>query len=137
MHAKKMLDRWQDKDNPYADEWDMDWGNAFIEAASNIRTIPGERCSRHIFDIDDIVDVVASVCGEADVREWVALVELDDGRFAFISAGVGGPAGTSGSALVSWDKDRLISGMTSEERHLLRSGIVGRAVLNARGGYQR
>lgn len=126
MHAKRMLDHWRDKDNNYA----MDWGNAFIEAASDIRTIPGEDCSRHIFDIDDIVDVVASIHGEADEEDWLALVELEDGRFAFVSAGCaysGWDAGRSGSVLVSWDKDKLISvGMSSEERLRMGLGAIKR-----------
>jgi hypothetical protein len=48
---------------------------------------PGSRCLEIPFNIEDVVEVIASEDGEHDGDNWLGVFRLRDGRFGMVSAG--------------------------------------------------
>jgi hypothetical protein len=63
-----------------------DWEEAFAYARNPEPVPPGSQVSTAAFDENDIARVIASDEGENDEADWLAAVELKDGRFGFLSA---------------------------------------------------
>lgn len=79
-------DKWEVED--FDDETYGDWPSAFREANRNIAgAIPGQEISLDPFKRKDVVKVFACFIGENDEEDWLATVQLKDGRFAHIEAG--------------------------------------------------
>jgi hypothetical protein len=67
---------------------DSDWREAFAFAATeHCRPTVQYTGSCEGFTIDDVAEVIASAEGENDGAEWLAVLRLRDGRFAFLAAG--------------------------------------------------
>lgn len=66
---------------------DYAWQEAFKYAADPGEPTEGYRGDCAGFGFDDVAEVVASDDGENDGAQWIAVLRLHDGRFAFLSAG--------------------------------------------------
>ena len=66
-----------------------DWREAFAYAADHGEPTEGYAGSCEGFGFDDVAEVIASDDGENDGANWLAVLRLHDGRFAFLSAGCG------------------------------------------------
>jgi hypothetical protein len=68
---------------------DPDWCAAFGCGGAGVINggVEGYTGSLDAFTLEDVAEVIASDDGENDVRDWLAVFRLHDGRFAFISAG--------------------------------------------------
>lgn len=116
-----------------------DWSYALEVAIRDSVTsvpAPGE-CSVAPFSHPDIRDVLASAEGENDGADWIALVILQDDRFAFISAGcdyTGWGCQDGGRVVVSSTFRELLQfGLDADERARLGLKIVGSGVTTTVG----
>lgn len=67
---------------------ESDWQHAFQEASCDIRpALPNDDVSLKPFTVADVAKIIAYSEGENDGQNWLMLVKLNDGRFAFIDAG--------------------------------------------------
>jgi hypothetical protein len=73
-----------------------DWEEAFAYASGvsvsgdaqiPISTINDDDVSVTPFTREDVKELIAHDLGENDEAEWIALMELKDGRFAYLRAG--------------------------------------------------
>src|SRR5262245_39586798 len=70
----------------------------------------GATCSEATFNLGDVDEVLAADAGENDGAEWVAVVKLTDGRYAYLEAGcdyTGWDCQAGGSVWVSEDLHNL------------------------------
>lgn len=76
------------------------------------------------FQRADVAEVIAAVDGENDGPNWIGVFRLNDGRFAFLSAGcdyTGWDCQSGGHAIVDDDLDHLIQfGLGEDDRVRLR-----------------
>jgi hypothetical protein len=97
-----------------------DWEQAFLFVSGNspnVSPVIGSSAPATSFSRDDVVRVVAAEDGENDDANWICIVELKDGRFAFLSAGcdyTGWDCQSGGHAMVDTDLNRLIRLGTDE-----------------------
>lgn len=81
------------------------------------------------FGLADVAEVVAMSEGENDGPDWLVVVKLTDGRYAFVSAGcdyTGWDCQAGGRGMVSMSKSRLIRyGIGVGERSRLGLGVSG------------
>lgn len=63
-----------------------DWQHIFTTYADP-EAVTGYKGSTAAFTLDDVAQVVASDDGENDGAEWIAILRLNDGRFAYLYAG--------------------------------------------------
>ena len=98
---------------------DYDWQQAF-EYAGNTEPTEGFTGSRAGFTMDDVKVVLASDEGENDGQNWIAVLELKDGRFAFLEAGcdyTGWDCQASGRAFLAASLEDLVRwGISDTER---------------------
>lgn len=69
------------------------------------------------FQRNDVKRVIAAADGENDGADWIGIFELNDGRFAFLSAGcdyTGWDCQSGGGATVSHSLDHLLQFGTDE-----------------------
>lgn len=74
------------------------------------------------FTIDDVAEVIAHVEGENDEKDWQVVVELKDGRAAWISAGcdyTGWDCQASGYTRVGASLADLLAGIPREDKEIL------------------
>jgi hypothetical protein len=62
------------------------WEEAFGYASDPEPVPPGAKVSREAFGCEDVARIIAHDAGDNDGPDWIAAVELNDGRFAFLSA---------------------------------------------------
>lgn len=89
---------------------DGDWAEAFDVAMCSISHAPGCTVSVGRFTRGDVAEVIATSDGEHEQENWIGVFRLDDGRFAFVSAGcdyTGWDCQASGSVTVADTLDRL------------------------------
>lgn len=79
------------------------------------------------FTRDDILDLIACEAGENDGPEWVAVMRLKDGRYAFLEAGcdyTGWDCQSGGNAFVADTLERLVQyGMSEGARARLAAQL--------------
>jgi hypothetical protein len=67
---------------------DGDWSNVFEYASDeHVGACLGFKGSVQGFGLDDVAYVIAAEEGENDGANWITVVRLQDGRYAFVSAG--------------------------------------------------
>ncbi len=96
---------------------------------ANVSPVIDSGTSAKPFQRQDVKRVIALSEGENDGPNWLCVVELDDGRFAFVSAGcdyTGWDCMASGYAMVDNDLQHLIRfGLGDSDRE--RLGLVSEA----------
>lgn len=84
-------------------------GNA---GPGNVSACEGDStCSVEPFGLADVAEVIATSEGENDGANWLCVVKLNDGRFAFVSAGcdyTGWDCQSSGHGIVATDLQHLV-----------------------------
>ena len=105
---------------------DYDWREAF-KYASDGEPTQGYAGSLAGFTFDDVAEVVAADEGENDGADWIAVLRLRDGRFAFLSAGcdyTGWGCRENGQTWFAASLDDLVQwGFTSNARDRLASQL--------------
>lgn len=100
-----------------------DWKEAFAYASP--MPVAGYSGHTEPFTRDDVAEVLASVDGENDERDWCAIFRLKDGRYAFLTAGcdyTGWDCQAGGQAWVANDIASLIQfGVPQEARDRLEA----------------
>lgn len=94
---------------------DYSWKNAFGYAIDEGSPVIGYEGSLKGFGPEDVREVIACDEGENDGPDWIALLKLKDGRYAFLSAGcdyTGWDCQAGGSTVIG---DQL--------QHLIRFGV--------------
>lgn len=108
----------------------FDWQEAF-KYASDGEPTQGYAGSLAGFTFDDVAEVIAADEGENDGADWIAVLRLHDGRFAFLSAGcdyTGWGCQESGRTWFAASLDDLVQwGFTSNARDRLASQISAEA----------
>ena len=68
---------------------ESDWKHSIEVACRDSRTpaIPGDDVSVEAFTTEDVAEMLHSSEGENDGQDWVAIMRLNDGRFAALTAG--------------------------------------------------
>lgn len=116
-----------------------DWGYALeVAIRDGVTSVPAPgECPITSFEHRDIRDVLASAEGENDVANWIALVTLRDGRFAFISAWcdyTGWGCQDGGRVVVSSTFRELLQfGLDADERARLGLKLVYSGVATTAG----
>lgn len=97
-------------------------------ATSPPQRVPGFEGSDAPFDLPDVARVIAHSEGENDGPDWVAVVELNDGRFGVVQAGcdyTGWDCRAGGFAWVAGSLDAIVQfGLGDQERSRLGLSIV-------------
>jgi hypothetical protein len=103
-----------------------DWQNAFCYA-NNLAPVLDDDALQSSFGIGDISEILAAEAGDNDGPDWIILMRLKDGRYAFLSAGcdyTGWDCVAIGNASVANDLQKLIRfGMGSGERRRLNLSL--------------
>lgn len=111
---------------------DYDWAQVFgcagepdqCNGAVISKALGSEDISDAPFTRSDVAEILALSEGENDGADWLIVVLLHDGRFAFIQAGcdyTGWDCQSSGSTVVAKSREDLIQfGLTDEARERLR-----------------
>lgn len=98
---------------------------AFQRALAGPIVCEGATCSADPVGVEDVATVVAASEGENDERDWVAVAELQDGRYAFVEAGcdyTGWDCQAAGRVWVSDSLENLWQfGVTQDARDRLGS----------------
>jgi len=107
-----------------------DWEQAFrFCIVPNVSPVIESSARAGAFSRADVMRVVAVSEGVNDEYNWLCVVELNDGRFAFVSAGcdfTGWDCQASGYAMVDTDLQHLIRfGLGDNDR--ARLGLVSEA----------
>lgn len=71
---------------PHHLERSYEWTHALDRAVDSLRPM-AEGVNTAPFTVTDVVEVIAADEGDYDRGEWLAVLRLKDGRFAFIKAG--------------------------------------------------
>jgi len=66
---------------------DYDWQEVFKTEYATPEAIPGVVCDTSLFTLQDVERIIGSVNGENDGPSWVAVGQLNDGRYFAIRAG--------------------------------------------------
>lgn len=89
----------------------------------NVSACAGSKCSSEPVTVDMISRVIAASDGEHDERDWVAVAELKDGRFAYVESGcdyTGWDCQADGRVWVSHSLENLwFFGLTQQGRERL------------------
>lgn len=95
------------------DDWFYVWKNSKIELCL------GADCSTASIDVESVARVLQAVEGDGNGMPWLAVVELRDGRFAFVQAGDNMTCGHCGIEGTVWVSDTL--------ENLMRFGVTDNA----------
>jgi len=110
---------------------DYDWKQAFgyggqpdthaiYEGPCEPMPCEGSECSLEPVLVENIVEVIQAIEGENDGADWIAVVRLKDGRYAFVQAGcdyTGWDCQAGGQVWVSDSLENLWQfGVTNEAR---------------------
>ncbi|HEX6053888.1 MAG TPA: hypothetical protein VFZ21_31675 [Gemmatimonadaceae bacterium] len=117
---------------------DMDWGCVFLycgpgeegenaaygHGTPSVSAALGSGAKADPFTRSDVAEVISTRDGENDESNWLGVFRLNDGRFAFVSAGcdyTGWGCRESGHAIVSHSLEHLVQfGIGEEDRKALR-----------------
>ncbi len=101
-------------------------GDSSVYGDARVSPVINSGASAEPFQRKDVKRVIAASEGENDGADWLCVVELNDGRFAFVSAGcdyTGWDCQASGYAMVDNDLQHLIRfGLGDRDRE--RLGLV-------------
>jgi len=108
-------------------DWHSDWHYAFeVANRDGVSACLGTTCSVERFELKDVAEVLGSAEGENDGANWIVIVRLNDGRFAFVTAGcdyTGWGCRDGGHVMVAPSlPELLLLGLGDEERE--RLGVV-------------
>ncbi len=96
---------------------DYDWQEAF-KFGEKPRGVLGYTGNLDAVSIDDIAEVIGVSNGENDGANWIGAFILNDGRYAFVSAGcdyTGWDCQAGGDAQVASDRESLIRWAMGDE----------------------
>ena len=116
-------------DDDWKEAWAYGGARAYHDGPGSPTRCEGASCSEEPVSASDIVKVIAASEGENDERDWVAVVKLKDGRYAFVEAGcdyTGWDCWSQGQVWVSDSLENLWQfGVTQDARDRLGDSPTG------------